>query len=130
MALIGDGTSMTFSLRTILWTLVALGAWLANIPAVHGSDQRLSMIGCVTAWFAIVICYVEWRMEAALVFHFGGPILCLLASFPLYSPYEATVAGCFVTTLFGFPASVICRGKDCVDFYASPHSRSESPEWQ
>ena len=120
---------MTFSLKTILWAVVATSAWLASIVSVQDGDPLLAMAECFTGWIALGICYIEWRMGAALALHFGGPILCLLMG--LYidhaaDPYEVTATGCFLVTVFGFPASVFCLGKNCVDTYANRKNKSAS----
>ena len=118
-----------FSLRGLLWFVVACSAYLSQFqPDLFTSSplgdgwEQVGWHGVSTVmvpWLLLAAFYVRTRLHPAFAVHCAGPVLALTITMLLVisEPDEfrnpgknlgmAPVSGCFVSTTISFPVSVL-----------------------
>ena len=114
-----------FSLRGLLWFMVACSAYFSNFVFVQEAlrmPQSLGWSGAVSViilWLLVGAFYLRNRLTAAMVFHGFTPTVLVvlgccgllgigasLGDIAVFLKFVATL-GCSVSTLFSFPVSVL-----------------------
>lgn len=117
-----------FSLGSLLWFMVALSAYFAQLAVVvrdTGSFDAPDNIAVTVVWFVLAVFYLRGRFYHAMVIHCAGlGIILIFAAFAGATATEFTVillAGCLIGNLVSLPCFVLM-----LIIWACGHGRPKS----
>ena len=115
-----------FSVRGMLWFVTACGAYCTQFAALSQlDDQRLwrCEFAILAAWLVLGVFLLTKGVRGLIVAHCVGPALALFIKFLTcdtsglvisgLSFTQVLAAGCFVSSLVSFPASIVAHGLRC-----------------